>query len=63
MVQIEKSKYGAVGDFVDVGTYLAHYHSTGSGDTAFVFITGSGTPCAYTDLFDVGMWKDVENKE
>ena len=51
MVQIEKSKYDAVGGFVDVGTYLAHYYSTGSGNTAFVFITGSGTPCAYTDFY------------
>ena len=51
MVQIEKSKYDAVGGFVDVGTYRAHYYSTGSGDTAFVFITGSGTPCAYTDFY------------
>ena len=53
MVQIEKSKYDAVGGFVDVGTYLAHYYSTGFGDTAFVFVTGSGTPCAYTDFYNL----------
>lgn len=51
MTQIEKSKYGAIGDYVDVGTYQAHYYSKGSGDTVFVFITGSGTPCAYTDFY------------
>ncbi len=51
MTQIEKSKYDAIGDYVDVGTYQAHYYSKGSGDTAFVFITGSGTPCAYTDFY------------
>ena len=51
MTQIEKSKYCAIGDYVDVGTYQAHYYLKGSGDTAFVFISGSGTPCAYTDFY------------
>ncbi len=51
MTQIEKNKYDAIGDYVDVGTYQAHYYSKGSGETAFVFITGSGTPCAYTDFY------------
>lgn len=51
MTQIEKSKYYAIGDYVDVGTYQAHYYSKGFGETAFVFITGSGTPCAYTDFY------------
>ncbi|MCI6730319.1 MAG: alpha/beta hydrolase [Clostridiales bacterium] len=51
MTQIEKSKYCAVGNYVDLGAYQAHYYSKGSGDTAFVFITGSGTPCAYTDFY------------
>lgn len=51
MTQIEKSKYYTIGDYVDVGTYQAHYYSKGSGDTAFVFIAGSGTPCAYTDFY------------
>lgn len=51
MTKIEESDYCAVGDFVDVGTYQAHYYSKGSGDTAFIFIAGSGTPCAYTDFY------------
>lgn len=51
MTKIEESEYCAVGDFVDVGTYQAHYYSKGFGDTAFVFIAGSGTPCAYTDFY------------
>lgn len=51
MTQIEKSRYDAVGAYVDVGTYRAHYYAKGSGDTAFVFIAGSGTPCAYTDFY------------
>ena len=51
MTQIEKNKYAAIGDYVDVGTYQAHYYSKGSGDTAFVLIAGSGTPCAYTDFY------------
>ena len=51
MTQIEKNKYDAIGEYVDVGTYQAHCYSKGSGDTAFVFIAGSGTPCAYTDFY------------
>lgn len=51
MTQIEKNKYAAIGDYVDVGTYQAHYYSKGSGGTAFVLIAGSGTPCAYTDFY------------
>lgn len=51
MTQAEKSRYCAVGQYVDVGAYQAHYYSKGSGDMAFVFIAGSGTPCAYTDFY------------
>ena len=47
----EIKKYPAVGDFVDLGGYQAHYDTQGKGDIAFVFITGSGTPCAYTDFY------------
>lgn len=53
MVQIEKNKYSPIGSYVDVGTYQAHYYSKGSGNTVFVFITGSGTPCAYTDFYNL----------
>lgn len=51
MVRVERKKYPAVGAYVDVGTYQAHYYSQGTGDVAFFFITGSGTPCAYTDFY------------
>ena len=51
MVKIERNSYSAIGSYVDVGTYQAHYYSKGTGDIAFVFITGSGTPCAYTDFY------------
>lgn len=37
--------------FFILGTYQMHYYSQGEGDVAFVFITGSGTPCAYTDFY------------
>lgn len=51
MVQVERKNYFAVGAYVDVGTYRAHYYSQGTGEVTFVFITGSGTPCAYTDFY------------
>lgn len=51
MIGIERKTYTAPGQFVDVETYQAHYYLQGDGDTVFVFITGSGTPCAYTDFY------------
>jgi pimeloyl-ACP methyl ester carboxylesterase len=51
MVGIERKKYTAIGDYVDLKSYQAHYYTQGEGDVAFVFITGSGTPCAYTDFY------------
>lgn len=51
MVDLESEKLTAVGQSVDTGTYRAHYYSKGNGDKVFVFITGAGTPCAYTDFY------------
>ncbi len=53
MVDLENEKLTMVGQFVDTGTYRAHYYSKGNGDNVFVFITGAGTPCAYTDFYDL----------
>ncbi len=53
MVQKEKDTYGPVGRMVDVGSYKAHTYTKGEGEIAFVFITGSGTPCAYTDFYNL----------
>ena len=53
MVRVERNTYTAVGKFVDLGSYKAHYYSQGQGNVAFVFITGSGTPCAYTDFYNL----------
>ncbi|MGN1250409.1 MAG: alpha/beta fold hydrolase [Candidatus Spyradocola sp.] len=50
MTQIEQNRAPAAGEFAGVGAYCAHYYRKGSGDAAFVFIAGSGTPCAYTDF-------------
>ncbi|SBV98404.1 Alpha/beta hydrolase fold [uncultured Eubacteriales bacterium] len=51
MVHIERKTYTAIGEYADLKAYRAHYYSKGDGDVAFVFITGSGTPCAYTDFY------------
>lgn len=51
MVNSEKNQYTAFGNYVDVGSYNAHYYTKGSGNTIFVFISGAGTPCAYTDYY------------
>ncbi|WP_312637230.1 alpha/beta fold hydrolase [Oscillibacter sp.] len=51
LTAIESRSYPAIGSYVDLGAYQAHYYSKGEGDLAFVFIAGSGTPCAYTDFY------------
>lgn len=51
MIKIETSTYTPMGQYVNVETFQAHYYSKGDGDKVFVFITGSGTPCAYTDFY------------
>lgn len=51
MVEREKAKYAPIGEYLDVGSYQMHYYCKGEGNTVFVFITGSGTPCAYTDFY------------
>ncbi|MGG7179268.1 alpha/beta fold hydrolase [Clostridium paraputrificum] len=53
MIGIERKTYTAPGQFVDVETYQAHYYLQGDGDPVFIFITGSGTPCAYTDFYAI----------
>lgn len=51
MAYIERETYTPIGDYADLGAYQAHYYSQGEGNVAFVFIAGSGTPCAYTDFY------------
>ena len=53
MTKIESNRYPPVGGFVDLGSYQAHYYNKGEGKITYVFITGSGTPCAYTDFFHI----------
>lgn len=53
MVSYEKDKYIMPGDHIDVDTYDAHYYVKGEGDITFVFIGGAGTPCAYTDFYNL----------
>jgi len=50
-IKREISDFPPTGTIIDLGTYQAHYLLKGDGDTAVVFIEGSGTPCAYTDFY------------
>lgn len=50
-VNRDKKIHLPIGEYVDTGTYSAHYYARGAGEIAFVFITGSGTPNAYTDFY------------
>lgn len=51
MVNNEKRINIAVGDFIDLGTYKAHYYSKGFGNISYIFISGAGTPSSYTDFY------------
>lgn len=51
MVRYEDKNNATIGKLIDVGTFKAHYYTKGDGQTVFVFITGSGTPSAYTDFY------------
>jgi len=53
MTNKEIDSLSAPGSFVNVDSYDMHYVSEGNGDTAVVFIAGSGTPCAYTDFYNL----------
>lgn len=50
-VKNEKAMYVPQGEYVDLKAYQAHVYSKGQGDVTICFISGSGTPCAYTDFF------------
>lgn len=52
-VQSERQEYAPLGQYINVGSYKAHCYIEGEGEFAFVFITGSGTPCAYTDFYEL----------
>lgn len=47
----EDKSHAPEGVFVDTGTYSAHCYIKGAGSTTLVFLSGSGTPCAYTDFY------------
>lgn len=51
MVSIEKVTYLPVGQLYMINGHNIHAYTSGSGEPSVVFITGSGTPCAYTDYY------------
>ncbi|MDF2803546.1 MAG: alpha/beta hydrolase [Anaerocolumna sp.] len=51
MLRIENKRYSTTGIHINTGSYKASCYVKGEGGTAFVFITGSGTPSAYTDFY------------
>ena len=53
MTQIESKQFSQQGEKLNVGTYQMNYYTKGTGDIAYCFITGSGTPCAYTDFYNL----------
>lgn len=53
MTKRECSQYAPQGAFIEVGSYDMHYYCKGEGELAFLLITGSGTPCAYTDFYQL----------
>lgn len=47
----EMKEYKPVGTIIQVAEEEKHVYVKGNGDTCYVFIAGSGTPCAYTDFY------------
>lgn len=41
------------GRLYNINSHAMHLYATGQGDTTVVFTTGSGTPCAYTDFYNL----------
>lgn len=53
MERINDNRYPAPGNYVSTEAYNLHYVTKGDGEIAIVFIGGSGTPCAYTDFYNL----------
>lgn len=51
MERIDEKNYAEPGGYISTDAYEMHYVSRGEGEAAVLFITGSGTPCAYTDFY------------
>ncbi|MGL6200361.1 MAG: alpha/beta hydrolase [Lachnospiraceae bacterium] len=47
----EMNQYMKFASYINVGSYNMNYHTVGDGEVAYVLISGSGTPCAYTDFY------------
>lgn len=53
MEQYEIVKYPAVGSMRTINGHDIHTYIEGEGEVTAIFITGSGTPCAYTDFYNL----------
>ncbi len=51
--KVEEECYKPVGKLVDVNSHQVHMVQKGEGNLTIVFLTGSGTPCAYTDFYNL----------
>lgn len=49
--KVEEECYQPVGRLVEVNSHQVHMVEKGKGKPIVVFLTGSGTPCAYTDFY------------
>lgn len=52
-IMMNKETQGFIpkGELYNINSHDMHLYSTGKGDTTVVFISGSGTPCAFTDFY------------
>lgn len=51
--RVEEECYKPVGKLVDVNSHQVHMVQKGEGNLTIVFLTGSGTPCGYTDFYNL----------
>ncbi len=53
MSYYEEDKYNPPGQLIEVDSHNMHIYSAGEGSPTVVFTVGSGTPCAYTDYYNI----------
>lgn len=51
MTKKEAAKFPPKGELYNINGHSMHLYGIGAGDATVVFITGSGTPCAFTDFY------------
>lgn len=53
MSYCEEDEYNPPGQLIEVDNHNMHIYSAGEGSPTVIFTVGSGTPCSYTDYYNI----------